>query len=92
MTARGDLSAKTAPAPYRFDPARKYPEHYERGQAIANRIIESQSPGYVRLSEAISRAHLENWPAGQAKLPDTAWALEKGFHDTLIEYRQEQGS
>jgi hypothetical protein len=92
MTAAGDTSAKTAPAPFRFDPATKFPELYSRGQATANKIIADRSPADVRISLAIVRSHLENWPAGQAKLSDTAWALEKGFADTLEEYVLERGA
>lgn len=91
MTAQGDRSARTAPAPFRFDPATKYPEQYSAGQAAANRLIEKR-PSTVGTVLAMANEHLENWPAGQTKLPDTAWAMEKGFADTLNEYRQEQGS
>jgi hypothetical protein len=92
MTAVGDTSAKTAPAPFKFDPATVHPEQYTQGQAIANNLIAGRSPADVRVSLAIARAHLENWPAGQAKLTATAWALEKGFADTLEEYVLERGA
>lgn len=92
MTARGIAPAKTGKAVRRFDPATRYPKEYAAGQATANRIIRTEEPAWVDGALRTAEHHLENWPTGQAKLPDSAWAREKGFTDTLREYRQEQGS
>lgn len=84
--------AKTGHKRARFDPAHRYPEAYAAGQATANRLIETEEPAWVDGALAAAEHHLENWPSGQTRPSDSQWAQEKGFADTIRDYRQEQGS
>jgi hypothetical protein len=71
-----------------------HPEHYQAGQATANRLIDSPADRErISWCLAMVEAHLAHWPVDYTKngLTEQQHARSRGFRDTLREYLAQIG-